>query len=45
MLKKFKQCGVSYHNALKKIFGIPNSLTFEYFIIFKCLKFLYLLSK
>ena len=49
--------GVSYHSALKKILSIPkfysnhftcnalNTLTFENFINFKCLKFLFWLSK
>ena len=56
-LGNFKQCSVSYHSALKKILGIPkfysnhftcnalNTLTFENFINFKCLKFLFWLSK
>ena len=56
-LKSFKQCGVSYHSALKKILGIPrfysnhftcdalNAFTFENFLNLKCLKFLLWLNK
>ena len=56
-LKSFKQCGVSYHSALKKILGIPkfysnhftcdalNAFTFENFMNLKCLQFLLWLNK